>query len=324
MSVGIKRSHPLSQTDILQPAKKVATRRASFAGNKAKPKRTWSRKARPTTSLGAQIRREIANAAETKYVRAVLQQDQPLLGYVSPSAANAKFQVLLPELVQGTSNFTRLGNVVTPVKLRATYFYFFAAPTDGSSRVNLPGAYKIRQYITTSKSSKSQVSWTANQATETVTYIDNGDGTYAIPQPGTSQSPGFVYGYQQLAMPSNKDRFTDLPGCKVLDLVKNCGNFAQAPAFPAAATNLGTDPYTGVAANASRVEVIDIKCPAKFTYTSGINYPDNFAPLGAAAGSVLSEGANSYTALLGTVTGGVPANPIIKYTLTIELWYKDE
>lgn len=323
----MKRAHSLSATDILQPAKKAATRRASFSGpaNQAKPKRTRrTRVPRPTTSLGAQIRREIANAAETKYVRAILQQDAPLLGYVSPSAANAKFQVLLPELVQGTSNFTRLGNTVTPVKLRATYYYFFAAPVDGSSRVNLPGAYKVRQYITTSKSSKSQVSWTANATTETVKYIDNGDGTYAIPQPGTSGAPGFSYGYMQLALPSNKDAFTDLPGCKVLDLVKNCGNFAQAPAFPAAATNLGTDPYTGVATNASRIEVIDIKCPAKLTFTSGNNYPDNFAPLGAAAGSILSEGANSYSALLGTVTGGVPANPVIRYTLQVEMWYKDE
>jgi len=255
----------------------------------------------------AQFIQNVDSPANQGYVREVL----------NASDANTRLRTILPNVYQGTDIDQRIGNTITPVKLRLTIRYY----TDFTNTRALE-CY-VRQFLLTSKSVKNPQIWAAEGDDETVHMLNRGNGTYTAPVFGASPQT-----WAEADLPIASPVFSTLPkGNKTFKFAKQPGllqNESTADGIPVYAPNRVTEHKC----------VVTIKCP-KLHYTqeseSGLNnyiQPTNFNPLFGACGyTITNESAACYRQLLGTISGGgigVPANPIIRYTLFSELWFKDD
>jgi len=231
--------------------------------------------------------------------------------------ANTRLRTFLPDVYQGTNINQRIGNTITPIKLRLTIRYY----VDYTNTRGLE-CY-VRQFMLTSKSVKNPAMWPSNGDEQTQQLINLGDGTYGSATFGVSPDT-WALADAPIAAPV----FSALPkGNKTFKFAKQPGylqNESAADGIPVYAPNRVSD----------HKSVVTIKCP-KLKYdqddSTGLNnytQPTNFCPLFGACGYTITNETNAcYRQLLGTISGGgvgVPANPIIRYTLFSELWFKDD
>jgi len=290
--------------------------------------RTKARKLRPaqvqpTKALTMAVSKMMNRKTETKYVSQFIQNvDSPdnqdyVREVLNSSDANTRLRSLLPNVSQGTEANQRIGNTITPVKFRVTIQYYI----DESNTRGLE-CY-VRQFMLTSKSFKNEILLADAQSDVLENMLDRGDGTFGYPAFGAAQDT-----WIESSLPVAKEHFSLIPrGNKTFKFAKQPGYLTNA------ADDSGTTPYAPNRVSTHKC-VVNIKCP-KLKYDNAVssgatNYyiPTNYCPLWGACGYVItSENNAQYRQLLGTISGsgeGVPANPLIRYTIFSELWFKDD
>jgi len=265
------------------------------------------------------VLRAISRKSETKYA-AVNFLDRYVPGSLPGDNVTRRMFTLLPPLAQvnAATDHGRIGNSVNPVKLRVTVQYFFQG--DGlQSNQDLTAVQKsvlaeIRQFVVTPKDIKSNRSWTpAVAAANQPKLLEVGDGTTINPDSATPIN---------LEYKISDENFKPLKGCKKFIMGKNDGSVQQSA---------GAYPLT--TARAQNTLHFSIKCPKVFKYDDDTtdNYPTNFLPLfGCHAGLLVNtaSGAASttYDGTVGVIAGNtnsIPAHPLLRYNVRVELWYKD-
>jgi len=241
--------------------------------------------------------------ANQDYVREVL----------NSSDANTRLRTLLPQVSKGTGANQRIGNAITPIKFRVSITYYL-------DQTNTRGLEcHVRQFLLTAKGVKNGTQWANYQTEAQSNMLDYGDGTNGFPDYGASKDT-----WANVSYPLAKETFTKLPkGNKTF-------KFAKQPGY---IQNEGAGDGLAVFAPNRVVDhksVVSIKCPKLKYEEAGVNLtiPTNFCPLWGACGYVITSDDNAqYRQLLGAISGGgigVPANPIVRYTILSELWFKDD
>jgi len=277
----------------------------------------------PSAPLARAIRSVINKSTETKYVSQMIQNVSTPAneGYVrevlSGVDANTRLRGVIPNLSQGVGSNQRIGTMITPTKLRVTVKYY----VDYSNERALE-CY-VRQFLLTAKSIKNPALWQGQEQTFQSNMLDVGNGTNTYPDYGASQDT-----WSHTQWPITNETFSKLPkGNKTF-------KFSKQPGFiQNAAGNSGVTPYAPGRV-VEHTSVFTIKCP-KLKYEQFVeqglnNYvqPTNFCPLWGACGFMITNENNAqYRQLLGAISGGgvgVPATPLIRYTIFSEMWFKDD
>jgi len=284
-----------------KPKPKLGNKALVKSGS-APSKRRAIRAAKPTPLMTQLVDKVLTRELETKYVAQDIFLNSYVLGTIDGAYANNRFQCLIPAIGQGVTSESRIGQKLTPVKLRVHVQYYFD---------NTYGAcldVLLRQSVITLKSWKSNAALTNGvQVSIASKLIDNGDGTTSAISGGSD--------YTQLTYPYVKEMVTKLKGDKIIRLAKNAGFYQQS------GLTTGTDPHE------SRTGIVrlsfDVNCPPSLIYESNTaNFPTNFNPLYAVTGALVSNGAQ-YTSALGTISSGTPATPIVRMSVRTEFWFKD-
>lgn len=250
---------------------------------------------------------------ETKYVATEI-KDGYIVGNLIGDQPFRRLQTVLPAIAQGTTAQTRIGNSITPIKLKVTVQYYFSGNgLEGSQTTNSvinSGLFEVRQFSVQPKIYKSAAAWTpAVAAVEQTKLLEVGNGTTTVPYSATATN---------VLYPISDENFTTLKGNKRIMLGKNHGMIQQSDSFPI--TNIRSQDTLHWS----------VKCPKKLKYDENNVYPTNFNPLwGAYATLVTNYGpataSTTYDGLLNPLLGsGAPTNPIIRYNLRFEMWFKDD
>lgn len=293
----------------------LARRRAGRKIAKFARKRLNARKvARVSKPLARAIRKVVNSQAETKYVAREV-NDGYIVGNLIGDQPYRRLQTVLPQITQGTSAQSRIGNVIKPIKLSVTVQYFFQGnglegSQDTNSVIN-SGLFEVRQFSVQPRLYRSAATWTpAVAAVEQTKLLEKGDGTTVVPY--SASATNVLY-------PVSNENFITLAGNKRIMLGKNAGLIQQS-----------ADKYPLTNIRAQDTIHYNVKCPAVLKYDENSNYPTNFNPLWGAYATLLTNygpatASTTYDGLLNPLLGtGAPTHPIIRYNLRVEMWYKDE
>lgn len=286
------------------------------------------------------VGRMIARKAETKYRAWDLNTNGYIPGILNGNVGGTWHYLLpvIPPVYQGTGSHQRVGNSITPLKLKVTVEYFFHK--NGTSdhipasqtEVGIEPAriFKVKQYVVNNRRIRSCSGWIDTNNTikseEIAKLLDAGDGTTSYADSGMANV---------LDYPVYKESFTTQKGNgKTFLMCKNNGI--------SGGTGAGGQPFTS--AVPYKKCVFYPKLPKTFKYEDvGINqnpagdhYPSNFNCLwGAVAGFIEPQNPLSVTngpcltyeqvmAQTTLVTPAYPYQPMIRYNCRLELWFKDE
>lgn len=291
-----------------RPSSRAPKRTAVVSGKVSRPRRGVRKPkyVRASPLLAKAINGVIKRNEETKYVAEDLAYDANILGFLDGVFPNNRLFTLVPQVSVGPTSSSRIGQKIRPTKIRVhCQYYFDNAATTGSDCF-------IRQYVATSKEFKSKRALTnAAQQPLLTKMMDNGDDTTSIPNPGANPL--------QLTYPLERESFTALKGSGTFHITKNTG----LPFNASIGALSGNDPLATVASSISYA--FDVKPPKTLLYEHNDSYPSNFNPLMGVAACNFAVGgsAQSYPSQQGSISLGVPANPILKMRIRTEMWYKD-
>lgn len=270
-------------------------------------------KAKPTRVLKQAITRVLNAKTETKYTAMSITNGY-ILGNLIGDASWRRLLTVLPPVGQGVTAQSRVGNQITPIKLRVTVQYFFQGngkqDTQALGAVTASGLYEVRQFSVSPKGIKD-----ANQYTNAVAaalqpkLLEVGDGTTASPY--TAEGINMLYKISDENWTVNK-------GNKRFIMGKNNGLINQS----------AYDPLT--TARAQNTVHFSPKLPKKLTYDDNNSvYPTNFNPLWGAHAMMLTNygttPSTTYDGLINPILAtGQPTNPVLRYNLRAELWFKDD
>nr|WAE43258.1 MAG: capsid protein [Cressdnaviricota sp.] len=302
-----------------RPRRSIRPRRSN---GPARPMRR-GRVPRVNHTLAKQIRAIELRNAETKYVAADVVTiaggtGQAQKGYVRDALDNTDQQTrmfgILPNVSQGTGGSNRVGDKITPIKLVVHVKYFVAQAYTNSFLAH------IRQFFVTQKSFKNIDNLSSINAV-LGTLLANGTGGTTSCQVGST-----VENFRQLNYPLSTN-FTKLGrGCVNLRIGKQTGSpQVQAITNSGEDTNVSTSygplpPGVGEEVNVTYT----FKLPVLKYTNDNSTQPYNCAPLFGCAACLESDTV-TYLSQSGTIAGqtGYPSNPIIRYVMRSEMWFKD-
>lgn len=281
-----------------------------------KTRRTRSGKVKSATAskpLSLAITKVINRKFETKYVATNIFNQTPLATLLNGGSIYTKLTNLIPNIVQGLDGHQRLGDEISPVKMRVHVQYTWSNDLSGSY------CLFVRQFHVTHKSIKdNEVYQQTDIPTEHATLIENGDNTTKFPD-------GRGGTWDDCLKPVYKEKWTPHKGSKTFEMQKNWGHMNTLR--PAAS---GDATLSNPASSGNRQMVsnhgFSVKLPKTLKYDKGAYLPTNCLPLFGAY-----FGANTYVDTATMFNGGLaphaPAylmtiNPIL-VTVRTELWYKD-
>lgn len=286
----------------------------------------------PTKALTMAVTRLINRKSETKYRAATIQDNGYVLGNLGGGDSWKYLFPVIPSLAQGDGSAQRVGNSISPLKLKVTVDYFFHrngfTPLLGQSddSVKLPGTYRVRQFSLTSKSIRGCSAWVDSTAAQKTAQqgrmLEVGDGSTATPNSAELANLDFKI---------SDENWTKHKGNKTFLMGKQSGSQWTLTGDSIAPGQVYTKRVT-----------FFVKCPKTFKYEdpdngggAGQSYPTNFNSLmGVYAGlvapsqnaSIFNSPYTSYDGLMGATSSTSPSypfQPIIRYTVRSELWYKD-
>ena len=264
----------------------------------------------------------IKGQQETKYCASEV-RDIQIYGNLDYAGAGGdvtdkRLYVMLPQLGVGNGPGTRVGNEISPVKVKVSVQYFFVqTPLSGGQSAGvatLPHLVEVRQVAVAPKAIKRYSDWFTSGTSGAQGFkqhlprlLEKGNGTSVV---ADSANP------LNLTYPINNERFTALKGNKRFMLAKNTGLIAQAEQSP------------NTTMRSQNTLHFTVKTPKVLKYAdeNGELYPQNCCPLfGAYAGLVNNATALTYDALQApyvSISFG-PTNPILYMNYRVEMWYKD-
>ena len=218
-----------------KPRRKTALPKKShpLAALRTKARKLRPAQVQPTKALTMAVSHMLNRKTETKYVSDMIQNvDSPanqdyVREVLNSSDANTRLRFLLPALYQGTGSDQRIGNTITPVKLRVTINYYI----DESNTRGLE-CY-VRQFAVTAKSIKNVNLLAGDQSDLLNNMLDAGNGIYQYPAYGASKDT-----WAQTSWPIVKEQLSLIPhGNKTYKFAKQPGYLTNA------ADDSGTTPY---------------------------------------------------------------------------------
>ena len=253
----------------------------------------------------------IKGQEETKYAALVIQSSTTpanmgfILDKLDGNSNGTYMQPVIPAVGQGSGSNNRIGDVITPTKFVVHVKFFF------DSNFTNQGVYHIRNFLASFKGIKDQASWlSSTRSIAQANMIDQGDGSQSYPDFGSGDR------WVKSEFPLNTRAWTRVgKGSKIIRIAKNPGPTQQSAVANGAPL---------MASYPTEVHLrMTCKLPKLKYANTGSYYPDNVCPLWGACAFAITNG-QTYLQQLGAVAStGVPTNPIIRYTLSSELWFKD-
>lgn len=244
--------------------------------------------------MKAQVKALVAAPAETKYVSEALYQMNGAtipgawIGFSSAITGVGEIYAGMPRIRQGTDDHQRIGNQVTPKRMRIRLDIATKVFNDNTARDRM-----VHVFLLTAKSVKQLDNYTSIPITQ---LLDKGDGT-KVAFDGTQ----FTAQY-----PVNSSEFTILKH-KTMRMVQGYGiaNSISAP-------NVGTtDGVISPSHQYARI-VLNVKTPSKFKYDRASQlFPTNYAPF-----LVIGFTHNN--------SNGTPPNDFVQVLGQTQLFYTDE
>lgn len=258
---------------------------------------------------------------ETKYIAKVFRVNQALPWDLDGTVASRKLFSIIPDVTQGVTALTRVGDVISPVKLKVTVVYTWDTEFIGHYQLY------VRQMLLTNKTIKTYDDWVTARvppipSEQQSLLLKDYNDTNTFPTGDTAVDMMNLY------KPINTDAWTLHKGSKIFYMTKNDGRILNPDATTSTATVPAlqqVQPYAGMTVVHKS---FNVKLPKKFKYdTAAATQPTGFLPLFGAymglegtqsiADSKAHYGLGPYDAQ------NVPTTPAVRITVRAELWFKD-
>lgn len=259
----------------------------------------------------------IKGAEETKYIAQVYRVNEPLRWDLDGTVGSRKLFTIVPDVSQGTGLYQRVGDRISPVKMKVSVTY--------SWDNGFVGHYQpyVRQCLFTNKQIKSADVYNGisvpriSDLHKTIVRDYNDTTTYLTGSVGVDMF--------NLQKPINSNDWKLHKGSKTFLMTKQDGAYLN-PVATTDHTNLQQVQPFGTARVVHKS--FTVKCPKTFKYDPGATQPSSFCPLfgqymgleGAVdiAGSAANAGLGPYTG-----SPEKPTNIAILTSVRVELWFKD-